>query len=255
MEGHGDLSHHTLDVGGLATTLVGEMVPVGTTEPQAVPTPDRKRGGASTEERTLRAMKSPLLASFNKFAAQLREELRALGTMSGAEVEKVIGDRWKGMDEGEKTIKIEEARAEQAKMLASCPLDANGQPILTEALLNRPGKKRKKGKHAGFGESKAKIYRDMTGVKFDAVVDGEFDVGYFFTARAKEAGFGVLRGVFFKQHNKMSSMMAPAIEPPPQSSQQQMMTAAALAQTAEEVMAGDAGIPELSVSELDVNVQ
>jgi hypothetical protein len=27
---------------------------------------------------------------------ELREELRALGTMSGGEVEKTIGDRWKG---------------------------------------------------------------------------------------------------------------------------------------------------------------
>ena len=49
----------------------------------------------------------------------------------------------------------------------------------------------------------------MTGIKFDAVVDGEFDVGYFFTARAKEPGFGVLRGIFFKQHTKLASMMAP----------------------------------------------
>lgn len=66
---------------------------------------------------------------------------------------------------------------------------------------------------AVFGENSNKIFPDMTGVRFDAVVDGEFDVGYFFTAKAKEPGFGVLRGIFFKQHNKMASMMA-APDPP-----------------------------------------
>lgn len=260
LEGHGDLAHHTLDVGGLANTLVGEMVSVGTTEPQ-VATPERKRGGASTEERTMRAWKSPLLSAFNKYAHELREELRALGTMSGGEVEKTIGDRWKAMKEAEKKQKIEEAREDQAKLLANCPLDANGQPIVSEALLGRPGKKRKKGKQSLYGDNKLKVFRDMTGVKFDAVVDGEFDVGYFFTARAKEPGFGVLRGIFFKQHSKMSSMMAPPedVADAPTAAIQVVEQDVGPTPTAEEVMTGDAGIPELTVSGslvtgLDVNV-
>lgn len=66
---------HTLDVSGLGGGLgmVGEMVPVGHTEAvmhhNPVPaTPEGKRRGASTEERTLRAMKSPNLFAFNKYA-------------------------------------------------------------------------------------------------------------------------------------------------------------------------------------------
>lgn len=263
LEPHGDLAHHTLDVGGLANTLVGEMVPVGTTEPQVVANPERKRGGASTEERTMRAWKSPLLSAFNKYAHELREELRALGTMSGAEVEKEIGDRWKSMNEVEKKQKIEDAREEQAKLLANCPLDANGQPIISEALLGRPGKKRKKGKQSLYGDNKLKVFRDMTGIKFDAVVDGEFDVGYFFTARAKEPGFGVLRGIFFKQHTKLASMMAPpegeGAAGAPSTAIQVLDQTMGPTPTAEEVMTGDAGIPELTVSSgmvsgLDVNV-
>jgi hypothetical protein len=41
------------------------------------------------------------------------------------------------MKEAEKKQKIEEAREDQAKLLANCPLDANGQPIVSEALLGR----------------------------------------------------------------------------------------------------------------------
>mmetsp|Transcript_30912 Transcript_30912/g.42838 ORF Transcript_30912/g.42838 Transcript_30912/m.42838 type:complete len:234 (+) Transcript_30912:283-984(+) len=176
--------------------------------------PDSKKTGASTEERTLRAIKSPNLFAFNQFAMTLRAELRAGCTMSGAEVEKEIGARWAGMDSCERSARVEAARQEQTRLLAMCPTDHNGHPLLDPHLFfGGSGKKRKKYKGTGLrnNDLRRTAFTDMTGLRFDAVVDGEFDVGYFFTAKAREPGHGILRGILFKTEQKMGEV---SIEPP-----------------------------------------
>jgi len=154
---------------------------------------------SSTIERTLRApMKSPILLAFNLFAANHREELRALGTMTGADVEKTIGERWKGMRKDDKDASVKLAQ-EQQEQLKDLPFGA----FSPDGIIRN--KKRKKSKCTG--EKPLKMYKDLTGMQFEAVVDGEFDSGFFLTA--KVAGCNALRGVLFKDAFRMGRMMGP----------------------------------------------
>ncbi|KAK3285430.1 hypothetical protein CYMTET_6966 [Cymbomonas tetramitiformis] len=171
------------------------------TEPSAV----ASAGGAlssekkreNTIERALRGrVKSPILLAFNLFAAELRDELRKTGLMTGAEVEKVIGEKWKSMPKEEKDPLVENARLEQAKIIAQYPAGIPDDPE-----SHRPNKKRKKssGRMAASGSETiaqgAPPQAQLVGQSFDGVVDGMFDIGYFLTVKI---GDKLLRGLVFR---------------------------------------------------------
>lgn len=171
------------------------------TEPSAVVSAG---GGLSSEkkrentiERALRGrVKSPILLAFNLFAAELRDELRKTGLMTGAEVEKVIGEKWKSMPKEEKDPLVENARLQQAKIIAQYPA---GIPEDLES--HRPNKKRKKssGRVASSGSETIaqglSPRSQLVGQTFEGVVDGMFDIGYFLTVKI---GDKLLRGLMFR---------------------------------------------------------